>query len=87
MSYKNELLTNIHKIHTTDLGIKRISKNLKIEDQNVVEYCIELIEDKNSIVTKKGKNFYVNIDNKELTINSSSFTIITAHIKKKIKAD
>lgn len=82
MSYKNELLTNIHKIHTTDLGIKRISKNLKIEDQNVVEYCIELIEDKNSIVTKKGKNFYVNIDNKELTINSSSFTIITAHIKK-----
>ncbi len=86
MSYKNELLTNIHKIHTTDLGIKRISKNLKIEDQNVVEYCIELIEDKNSIVTKKGKNFYVNIDNKELTINSSSFTIITAHIKK-IKAD
>lgn len=83
MSYKNELLTNIHKIHTTDLGIKRISKNLKIEDQNVVEYCIELIEDKNSIVTKKGKNFYVNIDNKELTINSSSFTIITAHIKKK----
>lgn len=86
MSYKNELLANIDKIHTTDLGIQRISKNLKIENQDVVDYCIKLIEDSNSAVTKKGKNFYVNINDKELTINSSSFTIITAKLKK-IKAD
>lgn len=86
MSYKNKLLANIDKIHTTDLGIQRISKNLKIENQDVVDYCIKLIEDSNSAVTKKGKNFYVNINDKELTINSSSFTIITAKLKK-IKAD
>ncbi|MBE6493338.1 MAG: DUF3781 domain-containing protein [Methanosphaera stadtmanae] len=81
MNYKNYLLSNVDKIHTTELGVQRIGKNLKIENQDVVEYCIKLIEDKNSIVTKKGKNFYVTVDNKELTVNSSSFTIITAHIK------
>ncbi|WP_425438332.1 DUF3781 domain-containing protein [Methanobrevibacter woesei] len=29
----------------------------------------------------KGKNYYVQIDNIELTINKTSYTIITAHKK------
>ncbi len=81
MNYKEELIEHIDKIHTTELGIQRIQKNLKI-DEDPVKYCLDLIKDENSIVTKNGKNFYVNIYNKELTINSSSFTIITAHLKK-----
>lgn len=82
MTEKNDLLHNVDKIHTTELGVGRIKKNLKIDTDNVVDYCVELIKDENSVVYKKGKNYYINIDNKEITVNSSSFTIITAHLKK-----
>ena len=33
-----ELINNIDKIHTTELGVERISKNLNISE-DVVEYC------------------------------------------------
>ena len=32
-------------------------------------------------VTKKGKNYYVESDGCRITVNASSFTIITAHKK------
>jgi predicted transcriptional regulator len=83
MNYKKELIQNIDKIHTTDLGIERIKRNLNLDNNHVVKYCMELIEDETSNVTKKGKNYYVTINNAEITVNSSSFTIITAHLKKK----
>lgn len=79
---KKELIKNIDKVHTTELGIGRIKRNLNLNTNDVVKYCVELIEDENSTVTKKGKNYYVNMDNTEITVNSSSFTIITAHLKK-----
>ena len=41
---KKGLLSNISKIHTTELGIERIKKNLDIDVENVVEYCINLIK-------------------------------------------
>lgn len=85
MDFKNELLENVDKIHTTKLGIERVKKNLGINCNNVVEYCIDLIEDNNSLITQKGKNYYVEIDNKIITVNKSSFTIITAHKIKKIE--
>lgn len=81
MELKNELIKNISKIHATKLGIERIKNNLNIKTDNVVEYCTKIIQKKNSNVVKKGKNYYVTYDNIEITINSSSFTIITAHIK------
>ena len=73
-----ELLNNIDKIHTTDLGIIRIKRNLNI-DTNVIEYCKNKILDKNSNIYIKGKNYYCEIDNIIITINSYSYTIITAH--------
>ena len=73
------LLDNIEKIHTTKLGVNRIKRNLKLNTNNVVEYCKEKI--KNSKITKQGKNYYCEIDNIIITINSYSYTIITAHIK------
>ncbi len=73
------LLDNIEKIHTTKLGVNRIKRNLKLNTNNVVEYCKEKI--KNSKITKQGKNYYCKIDNIIITINSYSYTIITAHIK------
>lgn len=84
---KKELLSNISKIHTTELGIERIKKNLNIDVENVVEYCINLIKKENSQIKCKGKNYYVQIDNIELTINKTSYTIITAHEKSKLDMD
>ena len=37
MNYKKELLDNIDKIHTTELGIGRIKKNLNLETNDVVK--------------------------------------------------
>ena len=76
-----ELLNNIKKIHTTTMGIDRIKKNLNI-NTDVVEFCKNKILDKNCNIYKQGKNYYCEIDNIIITINSYSFTIITAHIKK-----
>lgn len=74
------LLENIDKLHTTKMGVDRIKKNLKIEVDNVVEYCKNKILDKNCNICKQGKNWYCQIDNIKITINSYSYTIITAHI-------
>ena len=39
MEDKKVLLDNINKIHTTELGVDRIKRNLKIDIVDVVEYC------------------------------------------------
>jgi len=76
--HKKTLIENIDKIHTTEMGIGRIKRNLEISVEPV-EYCISKLKQENSVVTKEGKNYYVNVDDCVITINSSSFTIITAH--------
>ena len=72
----NELLNNIDKIHTTKLGIERIKRNVNIDD---IEYIKKLILNKKSIINKKGKNYYVEIENIIITINSYNYCIITVH--------
>ncbi|WP_083924055.1 DUF3781 domain-containing protein [Propionispira raffinosivorans] len=79
----NELLLNLNKLHTTDLGVVRIKRNLSLETDEVVNWCKEKIQKASSITNKKGKNWYVNIDNCIITVNSYSYTIITAHMIKK----
>lgn len=79
---KEILLSNIDKVHTTEMGVDRIKKNLKLDNNDVVEYCKNKVLDKNCIIYKQGKNWYCEIDNIVITINSYSYTIITAHIKK-----
>lgn len=37
MENKEILLSNINKIHTTELGVSRIKRNLKINTDEVVE--------------------------------------------------
>jgi hypothetical protein len=76
--HKKTLLENVDKIHTTEMGVGRIQENLEI-DEEPVGYCISKLEKDNSKVTKEGKNYYVEVDGCRITINSSSFTIITAH--------
>ena len=79
---KDILLFNIDKIHTTEMGIDRIKKNLKLNTNDVVEFCKNKILDKNCDIYKQGKNWYCEIDNIKITINSYSYTIITAHLIK-----
>lgn len=79
---KDILLSNIDKIHTTEMGIDRIKKNLKLNTNDVVEFCKNKILDKNCNIYKQGKNWYCEIDNIKITINSYSYMIITAHLIK-----
>lgn len=76
------LIDNIDKIHTTEMGVNRIKKNLQINTDDVVKYCKDLIMNKNCHIYRKGKNWYCEIDSKKITVNAHSYTIITAHIIK-----
>ncbi len=82
MKDKQILLDNISEVHTTEMGIDRIKKNLKLNTNDVVEFCKNKILDKNCNIYKQGKNWYCEIDNIKITINSYSYTIITAHLIK-----
>ena len=77
------LLNNIEKLHTTSMGIERIKRNLSIETEDVVGWCKNKILLGNKHIYKSGKNWYVEVDNCKITINSYSYTIITAHKLKK----
>lgn len=79
---KDILLSNIDKIHTTGMGIDRIKMNLKLDTNDVVKFCKNKILDNNCDIYKQGKNWYCEIDNIKITINSYSYTIITAHLIK-----
>ena len=50
---KEILLSNIDKIHTTEMGIDRIKKNLKLDINDVVEYCKNKILEKIVIYLNK----------------------------------
>ena len=78
----NILIDNIDRIHTTKMGIDRIKKNLNI-NEDVIEYCKKIITNKNTNTYKKGKNWYCELNNIIITINSYTYTIITAHIIKR----
>ncbi len=80
MQDKDVLIENIDKVHTTEMGVGRISGNLGISG-DVVEICKGKILKKESVVERKGKNYYVDVDDCIITVNASSFTIITAHKK------
>ena len=79
--YDNDLRKNIDKIHTTALGIERIRRNLDLQTNDVVSWCKQKIEQADEII-RKGKNWYVSVDNCVITINANSYTIITAHKSK-----
>ena len=51
------LLTNLDKLHTTDLGILRIRKNLSLDAEDVVSWCKDKITAENADITRKGKNW------------------------------
>lgn len=65
------------------MGADRIRKNLQLPNNfDVTEYCKSIILNPDGNIYKQGKNFYCEAENVRLTINSYSYTIITAHIIK-----
>ncbi|MBO8433757.1 MAG: DUF3781 domain-containing protein [Tyzzerella sp.] len=75
----NILIENIDKLHTTELGVERIKKNLQLETNDVVKWCKSKILKKDALIERKGKNYYISIDSSKITVNANSYTIITAH--------
>lgn len=79
MEGRKILLDNMDKIHTTEMGAERIKRNLGLKDEDAVEFCKERIRGENCDVHKQGKNWYCETDGIRITVNSYSYTIITAH--------
>ncbi|MDE6707073.1 MAG: DUF3781 domain-containing protein [Oscillospiraceae bacterium] len=77
----NDLIQNISKLHTTELGIERIKKNLELETNDVIAFCKAIILDNHTNIYQKGKNWYAVSENHhcKITVNMHSYTIITAH--------
>ena len=78
-----ELLRNLDKVHTTEMGVDRIKRNIEVDVDDIVEYCIDKIKQENAVIERKGKNYYVTVDGIIITVNASNYTIITAHKEKK----
>ena len=75
----DELLRNSDRLHTTPMGADRIKKNLCLDTNDVVGYCKLKISEKESSISRKGKNWYVRTSDCLIKVNAYSYTIITAH--------
>ncbi len=78
-SNQNELIHNLEKLHTTELGVARMKRNLSFHVDDVVEWCSEKIQKPNATIARHGKNWYITVDGFEITVNASCYTIITVH--------
>lgn len=85
MDRENELIQNIERLHTTELGIERIGRNLSLSDEDVVKWCKERMLSPEATFTKMGKNWYVREGGYCITVNANSYTIITAHKEKELR--
>ncbi len=80
---KDILLSNLDKIHTTEMGLERIERNLSLKVEDLILGCQKIVSDGESKITRKGKNWYIQNKDILLTVNASSYTVITAHKIKK----
>ena len=79
----NPLLSNLNRLHTTELGKVRVMKNLCLETtDHAVDWCRDQISLPDSLITRKGKNWYITTASCVITVNASSYTMITAHKRK-----
>ncbi|WP_167956772.1 DUF3781 domain-containing protein [Anaerosporobacter faecicola] len=82
----NKLLMHLTNLHTTELGIVRIRRNLGLEETiDVVSWCRKQIERDDANIHREGKNWYIQSDEIQITVNAYSYTIITAHRKNGVK--
>lgn len=95
----SELLENLEKLHTTELGVVRIKRNLGLKTDDVIGWCkntilsaAKNIENEKSgendgksanKIFRQGKNWYIKTDACTITVNAHSYTVITAHKEKR----
>lgn len=75
----NGLIEHINELHTTVMGAERVKRNLQIDVDDVVQWCMTQILDRTANIEKQGKNWYVTVNSSKITVNAHSYTIITAH--------
>ncbi len=75
----NELKENIDRLYTTEMGVERIKRNLALDTEDAVLWCRSQILNDRAVIERRGKNWYIRIEGCEITVNASSYTIITAH--------
>jgi len=76
-----KLINNLDKIHTTELGEIRIRKNTGLGDCEIIDWCKKQILEIQNTIIRNGKNWYIETDLFIITVNVSSFTVITVHKK------
>jgi len=81
MNESADFFNGLSRLHTTPLGEERIMRNLGMSGsaKDLVKTICQHINGDNAGITRKGKNWYVEVGSARFTINASSFTIITAH--------
>lgn len=72
-------MIDVTKLHTTPLGEDRIRRNLGLQGDDIINLCRCWVLDDNAVITRKGKNWSVEVCHVRLTINANSNTVITAH--------
>ena len=55
MENNKELINNIEKLHTTEMGIERIKKSLELDTKDVVKWCKSKIIKSDNIYKKRKK--------------------------------
>ncbi|MDM4095306.1 DUF3781 domain-containing protein [Klebsiella oxytoca] len=85
MNSNNKLIENLNKLHTTVLGAERIKRNLSLDTTDVLYWCKEKVGLPHAVITRNGKNWYVSVEDCVITVNTHSYTVITAHKKTRFR--
>lgn len=78
------LMDHLAFLHTTELGKRRMQRNLSLDMEDMVHWCREQIIDPGAVIDHVGKNWYIEVKDCRITVNASSYTIITAHRTRQI---
>lgn len=81
MEDRPALMRHLDALHTTPRGALRIQKNVcpSLPPDEVVAWCQARIASPHAVLTRRGKNWYVDVDGCLFTIHAGSYTLITAH--------
>ncbi len=76
VQYPNKLLENIDKLIISQKDIIKINRNIQLDTNNIIKWCVDKVKLKDSVITKKGKNWHVEVDGFIITIKASNYQII-----------
>lgn len=79
LNAEKTLMANLDKLHTTKAGEERIKKNCQLKRENVIQWVKDKVTLDGVKINQIGKNWYVQVNGYEITINANSYTVITAH--------